>query len=135
MFHTINTTNGWFRHVWWQYTFIFPTNCRLFKDNVLLSKNGLPNNYTKAKKMMKRLGVEYISYHTCLNDYIMYIDAYVDKERCLKCGCERYQESKYKCKAHGPPHKILRNMPIIPRNSKALSLEIINCVVEVACLT
>lgn len=65
--------------------------------------------------MLKMLGVEYISYHACLNDCILYRDAYVDKERCQQCGCDRYQESKNKCKEHGPPHKILRHMPKIPR--------------------
>ena len=65
--------------------------------------------------MMKGLGVEYILYHACPNNCILYRDAYGDKETCPKCGCDRYQESKNKRKAHGVPHKLLRHMPIIPR--------------------
>ena len=65
--------------------------------------------------MLKMLGVEYISYHACVNDCILYKDAYTNKERCPKCGHDRYQESKNNLKDHGPPHKILRNMPMIPR--------------------
>ena len=65
--------------------------------------------------MLKRLGVEYIAYYTFPNDCILYKDAYANKERCPECGHDRYQESKNKHKEHGPPDKILRHMPIIPR--------------------
>jgi hypothetical protein len=46
----------------------------------------------EAKKMLKMLGVEYISYHTCLNDCILYKRKYVDKEICPECGHDRYQK-------------------------------------------
>jgi hypothetical protein len=65
--------------------------------------------------MLKILGVEYISYHACLNDCILYRGEYADKEICLKCGHDRYHKSNKKGKSHGPPHNILRHMPIIPR--------------------
>ena len=52
----------------------------LFKDNVLTNDNIFPNNYEEANKMLKMLGVEYISYHACSNDYIPYRGDYVDKE-------------------------------------------------------
>jgi hypothetical protein len=65
--------------------------------------------------MMKMLGVEYISYHTCPNDCILYRNKYADKEICLECGHDRYHKYKNKGKAHGPPHNILRHMPIVPR--------------------
>jgi predicted RNA-binding Zn-ribbon protein involved in translation (DUF1610 family) len=64
------------------------------------------------------LGVKYISYHTCPSDHILYINKYVDKEICPKCGHEEYWKSKNKGKAHGPPYKILRHVPIIPRNQR-----------------
>ena len=69
---------------------LLPTNYRLFKDKALLSDNVLPNNYAEAKKMLKMLGVEYISYHACLNDFILYRDAYTGKERCPKFRHDRY---------------------------------------------
>ena len=37
-------------------------------------------------------GVEYISYHVFPNDCIQYRGEYVDKEICLKCGHDMYQE-------------------------------------------
>ena len=39
----------------WNYTFMFPTNCRLFKDKVFLSDNVLPDSCEEAKKMLKVL--------------------------------------------------------------------------------
>ena len=58
------------------------TNYMLFKDKVLPSDNVLPDRCEEAKKLLKMLGVEYISYHACLNDYIIYREEYVDKDIC-----------------------------------------------------
>ena len=91
------------------------TNYRLFKGKVLPSDNVLRGSCEEAKKLLKMLGVEYISYHACPNDFILYRGEFLDKEICLKCGHDRYNKSKNKGKAHGPPLKILRHMPIIPR--------------------
>jgi hypothetical protein len=65
--------------------------------------------------MLKILGVEYISYHSCLNDCILYRGEYVDKNICLKCGHDKYHKSNKKGKSHDSPHKILKHIPIIPR--------------------
>ena len=51
-----------------------------------MSNNGFPNNYAEEKKMLKRLGVEYISCHAYLNDCILYRDAYANKDRYPKSG-------------------------------------------------
>ena len=89
------------------------TNYRLFKDKVLPSDNFLPNNCKDAKKLLKMLGVEYISYYACPNDCILYRGKYADKE---KCGHDRYDKLKKKGKSRtSPPFKILRHIPIIPR--------------------
>ena len=65
--------------------------------------------------MLKMLGVEYISYHACPNECMLYRGEYADKEICPKYGHGRYTKSNNKGKSDGPPHKILRHMPIIPR--------------------
>ena len=92
------------------------TNYNLFKDKVLPSANVFPGSCEEAKKLLKMLGVECISYHACPNDCTLYRGEYADKEMCLKCGHERYDKSKNKGKScTGPPFKILRHMPIIPR--------------------
>ena len=91
------------------------TNYRLFKDNILSSDNVLPGSCEEAKKLLKMLGVEYISYRACPNDCILYRGEYADKEICPKCGHEKYDKLKKKGKSRGHPFKILRLMPIIPR--------------------
>ena len=50
------------------------TNYRLFKDKVLQSDNVLPGSCEEAKKLLKMLCVEYISYHACSSDFILYIE-------------------------------------------------------------
>ena len=87
----------------------------LFKDNVPMSDNAFPGSSEEAKQMLKMLDVKYISYHVCPNDCILYRFKYADKAICSKCGHDMCHKSRYKAKAHGPPYKILRYMPIIPR--------------------
>ena len=87
----------------------------ILKDKALPSDNFFLSSCEEAKKLLKMLGVEYISYHACPNDCIIYRGEYADKEICLKCGHDRYHKSNKNGKSHGPPHNILRNMPIIPR--------------------
>jgi hypothetical protein len=42
--------------------------------------------------MLKMLGVEYTSYHACLNDYILYRNKYADKDICPECGHDMYHK-------------------------------------------
>jgi hypothetical protein len=87
----------------------------ILKDKVLPSNNFFPDSCEEAKQLLKKLGVEYISYHACLNDCILYRGEYADKEISSKCGHERYHKSNKNGKSHRPHHKILRHMPIIQR--------------------
>lgn len=91
--------------------FLFPTNFILFKDKVLLNNNVLPTNYVESKKMLQMLGVEYKSYHACLNDCILYRT----KRGVENVGMIGTNNKKNKHKEHVPPYKILRHMIIIPR--------------------
>ena len=68
------------------------TNDRLFKDKFLPSDNLLPGICEEAKKLLKMLGVKYISYHACPNDCILYKGEYVDKDMCSKCQHDRYDK-------------------------------------------
>jgi hypothetical protein len=70
--------------------------------------------------MLKILVVEYISYHACPTDCILYRGEYANKEICPKCGHDIYHKSNKKGKSHSPPHKILSHMPIIPRIQRIL---------------
>ena len=79
-----------FMYASWLCTFIAPSNYKLLKDKVLLGDNDFPNNFPEAEKMIKRFGVEYISYHACPNDCILNRDADVEKERCLEWWHDRH---------------------------------------------
>ena len=68
------------------------TNYRLFQDKVLPSDDVLPGTCEEVKKLLKMLGFEYISYHACPNDFILYKGEYADKEICPKCGHDRYDK-------------------------------------------
>lgn len=69
---------------------MLPNNCRLFKYKVLSSDNVLLGSCEEVEKMLKKLGVEYITYHVCSNDYILYRGEYKGKEMCLECGHDMY---------------------------------------------
>ena len=89
---------------------------RLFKDKVLLSDNVFLGSSEEAKTLLKMLGVEYKSYHTCPNDCILYRGEYAEKEIFPKCGHDRYDKSKKKGKSRiGPPFKILKHISTIQR--------------------
>ena len=68
------------------------TNYRLFKDKVLSSDNVLLGSCEEANILLKMLGVEYISYHACPNDCILYRGEYADKVICPKCGHDMYDK-------------------------------------------
>ena len=76
---------------YWHCTIIFSTKCRIFKDKVLPSDSVLPGSCEEAKQLLKMLGVEYISYHACPNDYILYRGEYANKEISPKCGHDKYR--------------------------------------------
>jgi hypothetical protein len=52
----------------------------LVEDKVLPNDNFLPNNYEEEKQLLKKLGVDYMSYNACPKDYILYGCEYMDKE-------------------------------------------------------
>ena len=60
--------------------FYMITNYRLFKDKVLPSDNVLHGSCKETKKLLKMLGVEYISYHACPN-YVFYIEENMQTKR------------------------------------------------------
>ena len=87
----------------------------IFKDKVLPIDNVFPGSCEEANQLLKMSSVDYVSYHAYPNDCILYRGEYEDKEICMKCGHDRYYKSNENGKSHGPPHKILRHIPIIPR--------------------
>jgi len=60
---------------------------------------------------MKDVGVEYNSYHACINNCILYREEEYDaKNECRKC-----RESRYSEKGEKNPNKIICIIPILPK--------------------
>lgn len=58
------------------------------KDHVL------PVNAYEAKKTLSDLGLEYIKFHACPNDCILYRGVNVDASKCPKCDLSRWKVGK-----------------------------------------
>ena len=65
------------------------------------------------------MGIEYISYHVCLNPCIVYRGKYKDNDMFIMWAWQ-VLEIKKKGEAHGL-HKVLKSIPIIPRMKRILS--------------
>jgi len=60
---------------------------------------------------MKDLGLEYNSYHTCINDCILYRgEEYDTNIECTKC-----KESRYSEKGKKTPNKVIHIMLVVPK--------------------
>ncbi|XP_063944103.1 uncharacterized protein LOC135150816 [Daucus carota subsp. sativus] len=62
--------------------------------SLLPKENMMPPNAYEAKKILSNLGLEYIKYHSCPNDCILYQGVYVDASECPKCGLSRWKLGK-----------------------------------------
>ncbi|CAM8950986.1 unnamed protein product [Rhodiola kirilowii] len=87
----------------------------LVKD-MLPEGNTLPNRTYEAKKVMCPMGLKYEKIHACLNDCILYQNAYSDLKECPVCKAFHYKLNKEpKGKSKGTPSKVLWYLPPIPR--------------------
>ncbi|XP_074337418.1 uncharacterized protein LOC141674606 [Apium graveolens] len=79
------------------------------KDNVM------PPNAYEAKKTLFDLGLEYIKYHSCPNNCILYRGVNVDASECPKCRLSRWKLGKDGKIRINVPAKVMWYFPIIPR--------------------
>ncbi|XP_017223512.2 uncharacterized protein LOC108199985 [Daucus carota subsp. sativus] len=79
------------------------------KDNVM------PANSYEAKKILSNLGLEYIKFHSCPNDCILYRGIYADESECPKCHLSRWKVGKDGKVRVNIPAKVMWYFPIIPR--------------------
>ena len=80
----------------------------ILSTKFLLEGNILPSSRVEAKKVMKMLGFDYNSIHTCENDCILFKGEYETLNSCPKCGNSRYKD-------HDTPRKVLRKFPLLSR--------------------
>ncbi|XP_074342216.1 uncharacterized protein LOC141679681 [Apium graveolens] len=79
------------------------------KDNVL------PSNAYEAKKTLSNLGLEYIKFHSCPNDCVLYRGVHADATKCPKCRLSRWKLTKKGEESVNLPAKVMCYFPIIPR--------------------
>ncbi|XP_074336488.1 uncharacterized protein LOC141673639 [Apium graveolens] len=79
------------------------------KDNVM------PPNTYKAKKTLSDLGLEYIKYHSCPNNCILYRGVNVDVSECPKCRLSHWKLGKDGKVRINVPSKVMWYFPIISR--------------------
>ncbi|XP_031097022.1 uncharacterized protein LOC116001278 [Ipomoea triloba] len=95
----------------------------LIKD-MFPSDNELPHSTYEAKKLLCLLGMDIERIHACPNDCILYWKEYKDLHVCPKCGTSRYKRKNVDdvCEGKkGPPTKVLRYLPVIPRFKRMFS--------------
>lgn len=80
------------------------------KDNVL------PANMYEAKKTLTDLGLEYVKFHACPNDCVLYRGPILESSsECPKCGLSRWKVGKDGKIRVNVPAKVMWYFPIIPR--------------------
>ena len=79
------------------------------KDHVL------PENAYEAKKTLTDLGLEYIKFHACPNDCILYRGLNIDASECPKCHLSRWKVGKDGKPRINVPANVMWYFPIIPR--------------------
>lgn len=79
-------------------------------NDVLPSNNTIPKSIYEAKKLLKGISIEYIKYHACENDCVLFWDEHKDASQCPTCGTSRWKENSKKV-----PRKVVWYFPPIPR--------------------
>ncbi|XP_020965987.1 uncharacterized protein LOC110266202 [Arachis ipaensis] len=86
----------------------------------------IPKTLHDAKRIIRRLGIEYKKIDACPNDCMLYQGPDHDLSRCKRCGASRWKQKTRKnsivrinavVKKNGKPQaaKVLRYFPLIPR--------------------
>ncbi|XP_074342735.1 uncharacterized protein LOC141680398 [Apium graveolens] len=91
----------------------------------------LPVNAYEEKKNLSALGLDYIKFHVCPNDWILYRGIYSESYKCPKCNLSRWKLGKDGRVRTNIPAKVVWFFPIIPRFKRlfksASTAEIMTC--------
>ena len=79
-------------------------------SDLLPQANKLPPSHYEARKMIKKLGLEYNSILTCPNGCVLYEEGNVDLNACPQCSKSRWIEG-----TNSIPAKVICHFPLIPR--------------------
>ncbi|XP_074360766.1 uncharacterized protein LOC141701019 [Apium graveolens] len=84
--------------------------------SIIPKDNLLPSNMYEAKKTLIDLGIEYIKFHDCPNDCILYRSPVLESSsECPKCHLSRWKVGKDGQVRVNIPAKVMWYNPIIPR--------------------
>ncbi|XP_074359980.1 uncharacterized protein LOC141700105 [Apium graveolens] len=84
--------------------------------SILPKDNLLPSNMYEAKKTLTDLGLEYIKFHACPNDCVLYRGPILESSsECPKCHLSRWKVGKDGQVRVNVPAKVMWYFPIIPR--------------------
>ena len=75
----------------------------------------LPVNAYEAKKTLSNLGLEYIKFHACPNECVLYRGVNESASECPKCSLSRWKLGKDGKARVNIPAKVMWYFPIIPR--------------------
>ena len=87
-------------------------------NEVLPKGSTLPKNYYEIKKLIKSIGLGYISIHACENDCILYWKDNEKYESCPKCKASRWKSARKSIDGkhvYKVPKMVLRYFPIKKR--------------------
>ena len=93
-------------------------------DDLALMRETLPEgnkcleSYNEIKRMLRKLGLEEVNIHACVNNCMLYYKEYADRTECHICGEKRYQEGR---KSKTIARKVLRYFPLAPRLQRMYS--------------
>nr|XP_017239523.1 PREDICTED: uncharacterized protein LOC108212306 [Daucus carota subsp. sativus] len=62
--------------------------------SLLPQDNVLPVNAYEAKKILSNLGLEYVKFHACPNECVLYRGVHQNSSECLKCHLSRWKVGK-----------------------------------------
>ncbi|XP_074377002.1 uncharacterized protein LOC141718520 [Apium graveolens] len=84
--------------------------------SILTKDNLLPSNMYEAKKTLTDLGLEYIKFHACPNDCVLYRGLVLESSsKCPKCHLSRWKVGKDGQVRVNVPAKVMWYFLIIPR--------------------
>lgn len=95
---------------------------KLMKE-LLPEGNTLPCKYPDIKKIIKEMGMDYVTYDACVNDCILYLKDYSSLVKCLVCQELRYvRVFNDETELTQVAQKTLRHFPIIARLKRLYSI-------------
>ncbi|XP_071679853.1 uncharacterized protein [Lolium perenne] len=88
-------------------------------------ESAIPKNYNEAKKLVKCMGLGYVSIHACENDCILFWKENANANSCPKCKASRWKSERKHAdgkRVHKAPKKVLRYFPIKKRLQRLFAL-------------